>query len=253
MSESLFSLKNVSYSYPGGIPALSDFNLEVNKGDRIAIIGANGTGKSTTLTMLDALIFPEKGSFKAFGTEINEKQMNKASFQNFFRERVGFVFQNPDIQLFCPTVKEDILFGPLQLDLERDVIIRNFEKVVDLMHVSHLLERSPHQLSIGEKKKAAIASVLIMDPQVLLLDEPTAGLDPQTTRDIIKVLYDAHKDGKTVIMATHDLHIVGEIADTIHVFGRNKGIIRSGSADEILDDTIFLEENNLVHKKVHRT
>ena len=107
-------------------------------------------------------------------------------------------------------------------------------------------------LSIGEKKKAAIASVLIMEPDILLLDEPTAGLDPQTTRDIIGVIVDAHKAGKTVVFATHDLHIVEEIADVIHVFGAEKTIIRSGTAEEILTDFPFLQKNNLMHIHVHR-
>jgi cobalt/nickel transport system ATP-binding protein len=165
---------------------------------------------------------------------------------------VGFVFQNPDIQLFCPTVKEDILFGPLQLGVAKEEIMRRFDSIVECMRLSPLLERSPHQLSIGEKKKAAIASVLVIEPQVLLLDEPTAGLDPQTTRDIIAVLNDAHQKGRTIVMATHDLHIVEEIADVIHVFGMDRSIIRSGKPEEILADHEFLQKNNLIHVHVHR-
>jgi cobalt/nickel transport system ATP-binding protein len=252
MAEQIYSLTDVFYSYPGGIPALCGCSLSINKGDRIAIIGANGTGKSTLLTMLDALIFADKGMVTAFGNEMTEKGMNDAGTQRRFRTRVGFVFQNPDVQLFCPTVKEDILFGPLQFCMPDDEVRRRFDDVVHRMRLGNLLERSPHQLSIGEKKKAAIASVLVIEPDVLLLDEPTAGLDPQTNRDIIGVLYDAHKAGKTVIMATHDLHIVEEIADVIHVFGDNRSIIRSGTPEEILTDTEFLQAHNLVHVHVHR-
>ncbi|MDD5675232.1 MAG: AAA family ATPase, partial [Chitinivibrionales bacterium] len=113
-------------------------------------------------------------------------------------------------------------------------------------------ERSPHQLNVGEKKKAAIASVLAMETEVLLLDEPTAGLDPQTMRDIIAVLCEAHKAGKTIVMATHDLHIVEEIADVVHVFGPQKNIVRSGTPEEILTDNAFLQAYNLVHIHVHR-
>jgi cobalt/nickel transport system ATP-binding protein len=112
MVEPLFLLKNVFYSYPGKIPALRDINIEINAGDRIAVIGANGTGKSTLLTLLDALIFAGAGSVHAQGKAITEKTMNDAAFQRQFRSKVGFVFQNPDIQLFCPTVREDIVFGP---------------------------------------------------------------------------------------------------------------------------------------------
>jgi cobalt/nickel transport system ATP-binding protein len=252
MVEPIYSLTNVSYSYPGNIPALCGLNLSVNANDRVAIIGANGTGKSTLLTMLDALIFPDTGTLRCSGRELTPHSMNDAEFQQTFRKKVGFVFQNPDIQLFCPTVKEDIVFGPLQLGVPKEEILRRLDSLVKRMRLTHLLERSPHQLSIGEKKKAAIASALIIEPDILLFDEPTAGLDPQTTRDIITVIVDAHKAGKTVVMATHDLHLVEEIADVVHVFGSNRGIIRSGTPEEILSDHEFLREHNLVHIHVHR-
>jgi cobalt/nickel transport system ATP-binding protein len=252
MAEPIFSLTGVGYSYPGNIPALKDITLAVNRGDRVAVIGANGTGKSTLLTVLDALIFPGTGFLAAFGKEITERAMRDAETQRDFRKRVGFLFQNPDVQLFCPTVREDIVFGPLQLGADHDEIRVRLKAIAEKIRISHLLDRSPHQLSIGEKKKAAIASTLIMNPDVLLLDEPTAGLDPQTTRDIIEVIDKAHKTGKTVVMATHDLHIVEEIADVVHVFGDSKTIIRSGKAEEILADNQFLQANNLVHVHVHR-
>ncbi len=252
MDEPIFSLSNVEYSYPGNIPALQGISLSIHKGDRVAIIGANGTGKSTLLAALDALIFPHNGSIHAFGKQLTEKTMNDGVFQRFFRRKVGFVFQNPDVQLFCPTVREDVLFGPLQLGVSKEEIIKRFDRVIDRLRIGHLLERSPHQLSIGEKKKAAIASVLVIEPDVLLLDEPTAGLDPQTNRDIIAVLDDAHRMGRTVVIATHDLHIVEEIADIIHVFGANRSFIRSGTPEDVLSDHEFLQQNNLIHVHVHR-
>ncbi len=252
MAEPIYTLKNVSYAYPGSISALHQINLEIAQGDRVAIIGANGTGKSTLLALLDALIFADTGTMHAWGKELTERGMNDALVQKDFRTKVGYVFQNPDIQLFCPTVKEDILFGPLQLGVPKEESIRRFEAVVEQMRIQHLVERSPYQLSIGEKKKVAIASVLIIEPDVLLLDEPTAGLDPQTTRDIIGVLYQAHKSGKTVVMASHDLHIVEEIADIVYVFGEQKTIIRSGKPEEILTDFAFLQSHNLIHTHVHR-
>jgi cobalt/nickel transport system ATP-binding protein len=253
MAEPLFSLSNVSFSYSGGMPAaLSGISLAVNKGERTAIIGANGTGKSTLLTLLDALIFQQQGMVAFCGQEITRQRMNDAAFQREFRKKVGFVFQNPDVQLFCPTVKEDILFGPLQLDLPRNEMVTRFEHTVALLKLAPLLERSPHTLSIGEKKKVAIASVLVIEPDVLLLDEPTAGLDPQTMRDIITVLQHAHEAGRTVVFATHDLHIVEEIADVVHVFGNDRAVIRSGTPEEILSDREFLQKNNLAHIHVHR-
>lgn len=252
MAEPVFELSNVSFAYNNKFPALNNISLSINKGDRIAIIGANGTGKSTLLSMLDALIFPSSGTCNFLGNTLTEKDMNDFQRQLSFRKKVGFVFQNPDIQLFCPTVKEDILFGPLQLGIEKEEIHSRFEKTVECMRIEHLLERSPHQLSIGEKKKIAIASVLIIQPDVLLLDEPTAGLDPQTTRDIIGILFNEHKAGKTIIFATHDLHIVEEIADIVHVFGALHNVIRSGRPEEVLLDQKFLQENNLIHIHVHR-
>lgn len=252
MAEPLYTLKGVSYSYSGTIPALRELSLEIARGDRVAVIGANGTGKSTLLAVLDALLFADTGTVDAFGKRLTERTMNDAAFQKRFRSKVGYVFQNPEIQLFCPTVREDIVFGPLQLGVTKDEIKNRFDAVVERMHIGHLVERSPHQLSIGEKKKIAIASVLIIEPEVLLLDEPTAGLDPQTTRDIIGVLFDAHRAGKTVVMATHDLHIVEEIADIIHIFGKDKTIIRSGKPEDILTDHEFLQSQNLVHTHVHR-
>ncbi len=252
MDEPLYTLTNVSYTHPGGIPALHGLNLTINKGDRVAIIGANGTGKSTLLSLLDALIFADDGTVFAFGKTLTERTMNDAAFQGDFRKKVGFVFQNPEVQLFCPTLRDDILFGPLQLGVKKEDMKRRLESVVDRLHIRHLLERAPHQLSIGEKKKAAIASVLVIEPDILLLDEPTAGLDPQTTRDIINILYNVHQEGRTIIIATHDLHIVEEIADIVHVFGPDKNIVRSGKPDAILTDTAFLQMYNLAHIHVHR-
>jgi cobalt/nickel transport system ATP-binding protein len=252
MAEQIFSLTRVSFSYPGGITALSGVSLAINKGERTAIIGANGTGKSTLLAVLDALIFPQSGGMTFKGADMTEKGLNDAATQKEFRRSVGFVFQNPDIQLFCPTVKEDILFGPLQLGIDRNEINSRLEQVTELLHLQALLERSPHTLSIGEKKKTAIAAVLVIEPEVLLLDEPTAGLDPQTMRDIIGVLQHAHEAGKTVVFATHDLHIVEEIADVVHVFGAGQSIIRSGTPEEVLSDRMFLQKHNLAHIHVHR-
>ena len=252
MAGALFELKQVYYSYLGRIPALCAVDLTIEQGSKVAVIGANGTGKSTLLTMLDALILPDKGTIKAFGTELNDGLLNDAAFTQEFRRKVGFVFQNPDVQLFCPTVKEDIIFGPLQLGIPKDEITARLDEVSCLFNIAHLLERSPHQLSIGEKRKVALASALIIKPDVLLIDEPTAGLDPQTVRDIIDVILEMNKAGKTIITATHDMHIVEEISDIAHVFSANKRIIRSAHPHEILSDQEFLQTHNLIHIHSHR-
>ena len=252
MAEPLFSLTDVDFSYQGGIAALRALNVDIHQGERTAIIGANGSGKSTLLAMLDGLIFPRTGTCRFQGRSLTGRAFTDAQFHRRFRAIVGFVFQNPDVQLFCPTVRDDILFGPLQLGVPSIAIDERFERVVGLLKLAPLLDRSPHRLSLGKKKKAAIASVLVIEPQVLLLDEPTAGLDPQTTRDIIAVLQEAHKAGKTIVMATHDLHIVEEIADAVHVFGPERTIIRSGTPEAVLTDRDFLQQHNLMHIHVHR-
>jgi cobalt/nickel transport system ATP-binding protein len=201
--------------------------------------------------MLDGLIFPDSGVIRAFGSELAEADFDDENFSRDFRKKVGFVFQNPDIQLFCPTVKEDIIFGPSALGVEHEEIKIRLAKIAALFGIEHLLERSPHQLSVGEKRKSAIATMLAIEPEVMILDEPTAGLDPLTTRHIIDMILEAGGKGKTVITATHDLHIVAEISDTVHVFDQTKKIIKSGSPDEILTDQDFLVRNNLTHIHKH--
>jgi cobalt/nickel transport system ATP-binding protein len=248
----IFELRDVYYAYLGKYPALCGVDITIQRGERITIIGANGSGKSTLLHMLDGLIFPDKGTMKAFGSELNESLFNEEDFSINFRKKVGLVFQNSDIQLFCPTVKEDICFGPLQLQIGKKVMERRLDELVSFLGIEDLLDRSPHQLSIGEKRKVAIASTLIIDPDVLIVDEPTAGLDPLTTRHIIDLLLHANDAGKTIITSTHDLHIVGEISDMVYVFGQGKKIIKAGSPHEILGDSKLLQANNLIHIHSHR-
>ncbi|MCX5706492.1 MAG: ABC transporter ATP-binding protein [Candidatus Omnitrophica bacterium] len=252
MSEPIFELKNIHYSYLGKYPALCGIDMTVKQGEKIAFIGANGSGKSTLLRILDGLIFPDSGVIKAFGKELNEDLFSLEDFSSSFRKKVGLLFQNPDVQLFCPTVKEDIVFGPLQLGVSRQEADKRLDEITTLFNINDLLNRAPHQLSIGEKRKVAIASTLVIDPDILLLDEPTAGLDPQTARQIIDIIIEANEKGKTIITATHDLHIVEEIADTVYILSRDKKIASFGASRELLADTALLQNHNLVHIHRHR-
>lgn len=252
MDDLIFELKDVYFSYLGKYPALCGVDINIPRGEKITIIGANGSGKSTLLHMLDGLIFPDQGTIKAFGSELKEGLFNDENFSVAFRKKVGFVFQNSDVQLFCPTVKEDIVFGPLQLRVSKKEIERRLEEFIGILNIQDLLDRSPHQLSIGEKRKVAIASTLMIDPDVLIVDEPTAGLDPLTTRHIIDLLLQANAAGKTIITSTHDLHIVEEISDVVYVFGQEKRIVRFGNPWEILEDNQLLQVNNLIHIHSHR-
>jgi cobalt/nickel transport system ATP-binding protein len=252
MNKIIFELKDVYFSYLGKFPALCGIDINIEQGQKIAVIGANGSGKSTLLHLLDGLIFADKGSVKFFGKDLKEGVFGDEDFSRTFRRNVGLVFQNPDVQLFCPTVKEDITFGPLQLGVGKDEIKGRLEELVAILDINDLLDRPPHQLSIGEKRKVAIASSLIMNPEILILDEPTAGLDPLTARHILDLLIQANSAGKTIITSTHDLHIVEEISDIVYVFNHDKKIIKSGLADAILQDTELLQTNNLVHIHSHR-
>jgi len=252
MPETVFELENVHYAYLGKYPALCGVDMCIRRKDRVAVIGANGCGKSTLLHLLDGLIFPDQGKVRFLGKELKENYFNNAPASRDFRKKVGLVFQNPEVQLFCPSVREDIIFGPLHLGFSRADIINGLEKVVSILDLGGLLDRQPHQLSVGEKRKVALASVLIIEPEVLILDEPTAGLDPLTTRHIIDLLIQAGDDGRTVITSTHDLHIIEEIADTVYCFNAGKKIAASGQTSHILGDSQLLDQNNLTHIHSHR-
>ncbi len=247
----LLELADIHYAYREGIPALSGLSLAVRPGERIAVLGANGCGKSTLLRLLAGLIFPQKGSYRAFGREIDDRLLSRDPFGMFFRKEVGILFQNSDAQLFNPTVEDEIAFGPVQMNDPPQEIRSKVRNALETFGIGSLADRAPYELSGGEKKKVAIASVLVMDPQVLLLDEPTAGLDPRSSRELVDVILQAEAEGKTVVTATHDLHIVSEIARKILVFGENRRILASGTPEEILTDRSLLLAANLVHLHRH--
>jgi cobalt/nickel transport system ATP-binding protein len=247
----LLELDQVSYGYGPDIPALTRLSLTVLAGQRVALLGANGCGKSTLLKLLAGLLFPQAGTYRAFGREITEPLLSRSPFGLYFRKAVGIVFQNPEAQLFNPTVEDEIAFGPAQL-LDSPTLIR--ERVQAALHLFGLVSlatRPPFALSGGEKKKVALAAVLVMDPEVLLLDEPTAGLDPRSSRTLVDLILQAQGAGTTVLTATHDLHIVPEIADRVLVFGEDRRILAAGTPEEILRDRDTLRAANLVHRHRH--
>ena len=186
----IFSLHDVVYAYSNtqSSPALNGVSLTIQAGQRVAIMGANGSGKSTLLRILDGLYFPQAGRVEAFGHPLDEAHLMEEEFAHTFRKRVAFVFQNPDVQLFNPTVFDEVAFGPLQLRWEPARIKQAVADTLDLLEISHLRDRAPHRLSGGEKKRVAIASVLVLDPEVILLDEPTAALDPKSQSRVVDFL-----------------------------------------------------------------
>ncbi len=251
---SLFELKNVNYLYLNKIPALNDINLSIEQGEQIAILGANGCGKSTLLKLLDGLIFPSSGVIKAFGKILTENILDGdgGDFPQFFRKKVGLIFQNSEAQLFCPTVLDEIKFGPLQLDIPKEDTLQRVNDVMEMLKIENLKDRAPYTLSGGEKKKVAIASVLSVNPDVLLLDEPTNGLDPRTQRWLVELLLELRRTGKTIIIATHDLGIVEEISDRAVVFSEDHRIVANGETKAIMNDTALLMRMNLIHEHSHR-
>jgi cobalt/nickel transport system ATP-binding protein len=241
----------VTYGY-NRVQALNGLSIEIRRGERVALLGANGSGKSTLLRMLAALQFPDRGEIRYFGESLTERRLQDEDFFFSFRRRVGVVFQNPDIQLFNPSVFDEVAFGPLQLRWPKDEIRRRVHETLATMGIGQLADRTPHRLSGGEKKRVALASVLVLDPEILLLDEPAAALDPGSQGQITEFLVSWGGGSKTVVTATHDLDTLEDIADRCYVLegGRVAG---AGTPLDILHDIALLERTKLVrpHHHVH--
>lgn len=247
----LLELDSAWYDYAPDIPALAGISVTVAPGERVVILGANGCGKTTLLKLLAGLLFPQRGRYRAFGREITEPLLSRDPFGLFFRKEVGVLFQNVDAQLFNPTVEDEIAFGPLQLNDPPDDVRRTVRESLDRFGLRGLAGRPPFALSGGEKKKVALAAMLAVNPQVLLLDEPTAGLDPRSSRILVDLILEAQDQGKTVVTSTNDLHIVPEIAGRVVVFGEDRRILASGTAEVILQDRTILRAANLIHRHRH--
>ena len=245
----LFEARGVTYRYQK-LVALDDLNLSVRAGEQLCLLGANGSGKSTLLRLLGGLAFAQAGSVRFENKELTEQAFQSDAFAFDFRRRVGVVFQNPDVQLFNPTVFDELAFGPLQLRWTADHIRARAEEVMAEMEISHLSGRPPHRLSGGEKKRVAIASVLILEPEVLLLDEPTAALDPKSEERILALLSSWTGTAKTVVIATHDLASIERIATRCALFDGGR-IAAEGAPLEILHDLPLLERVRLIHTPRH--
>lgn len=247
----IFRVEGVSFSYHGRHRALDNVDLEVAPGEQLVLLGANGCGKSTLLKVLDGLYQPTSGRLWAFGEDVTAVADDPERGRELHR-RVGLVFQDADVQLFSPTVFDDVAFGPLQMGWSNEEVRRRVALALEQMNVSHLAERAPYELSGGEKKRVAIASVLSMEPDVVLLDEPTANLDPRSRAVLVDVIVGLRALGKTVVMTTHELDIVPTVATRVVVFGdQERRPVASGSADEVLADEDLLVRTNLIHEHLH--
>jgi cobalt/nickel transport system ATP-binding protein len=247
--EPVFRLCDVRYVYSGRQSALDGVDLEIWPGERVALLGANGSGKSTLLKLLDGIVAPTSGTIRAMGRDVAAVAAGQDAFS--FHREVGLVFQDPDIQLFSATVLDDVAFGPLQLGLSRDDVRQRCDEALAAMEIAHLADRAPFELSGGEKKRAAIASVLSLRPDVVLLDEPTASLDPRTKWVLVDLIQRLGAAGRTLVVATHELDIVPLIADRAVVLSEEGRVVADGVPATVLADTDLLVRANLIHEHLH--
>lgn len=230
-------IEGLKYKYPDGTLALKDINLAIERGKKVAILGANGSGKSTLLQHLNGLILPQQGSIKIDGVEVEKKNLRK------IRKNIGFVFDNPDNQLFATTVFEDVAFGPRNLNIVEDTVITTVEKVLSLIGIDNLKEKQPHNLSLGQKRKAAISGVLAMEPEILIFDEPFSGLDPQSLSQFLDILDTLYKLGKSLVITTHDVDIAYGWAEEIVII--KDGEVLSHGDISVLEDRSILDSARL--------
>jgi cobalt transport protein ATP-binding subunit len=232
--ESCIEIDSLSFAYPDGRSALRDVSLGVRPGEKVALVGPNGAGKSTLLLHLNGILRGE-GTVCVMGQEVAEPHLAR------IRGQVGLVFQDPDDQLFSPTVFEDVAFGPLYAGLPEEEIRRRVAWALAQVELEGYAERVSHHLSLGEKKRAAIASVLSMQPDILALDEPTSGLDPRTRRRLIGLL---HELPQTMLVATHDMQLVAQVFPRTVVLDGG-WVVADGPTDELLADERLLEAHGL--------
>ena len=251
IQDDLLVIEDVSYTYLDRFSALDDVSLRVRRGERLALVGANGCGKSTLLKVLDGLLYPDTGRYLAFGEEITEERLEDEQLNAAFRSRVGFIFQNSDAQLFSPTVRDEIAFGPLNMAMPRAEAEVRVADTLAMLGITELADRAPYQLSGGQKKRVAIAGVLAMNPEVLLFDEPTAALDPRTQQWLTELIVELSRAGKTIVLATHDLASVDTLAERCVVLGEDHRVVADGASHDILGDRELLLGVNLIHEHTH--
>jgi cobalt/nickel transport system ATP-binding protein len=231
----LINIENASFIYPDGHQAISNLNLSIKDNESIGIVGANGAGKSTLLTLLTGINFANEGSLTVNNIKVSQQTLYEV------RRRVGIVFQNPDEQLFMAKVYDDLAFGPRNYGLAEEEVAQRVASVLKKLEIEHLADRVPHKLSGGEKRSAAIASVLTMEPVILLLDEPSSFLDPKCRRNLIQILKSLKL---TKIIATHDLDLVLDVCDRVIVL-KSGTLFADGDPYAILTQEKLMEDCGL--------
>lgn len=240
MSDIILETKDLKYNYPDGTEALKGISIQIHEGEMVSLMGTNGAGKSTLFLHFNGIIEPTSGTIEIEGEELkyNKKSLLKA------RSKVGIVFQNPDDQLFAPTVIEDVSFGPMNMGLSEEEVKARSLDALEKVGMSDYLNKAPHHLSGGQKKRVAIAGILAMQPRIMVLDEPTSGLDPEGASKIMQLLYDLNKEGMTIIISTHDVDLVPLYSDDVKVITDGR-IIKEGNCKEVFTDHKTIKEANL--------
>ena len=237
---SILEAKEIVYRYPDGTKALNGVNFKVEKGEMVALLGPNGAGKSTLFLHFNGILKPSAGQVLVKGVPI--KYNSKGLLE--VRKTVGIVFQNSDDQLFAPTVKQDVAFGPLNLGLSEKEVEKRVKESLKAVGMEGFENKPPHHLSGGQKKRVAIAGILAMEPEVIVLDEPTAGLDPLGASQIMKLLYDLNKKGITIIISTHDVDLVPIYANRVYIMSKGQ-IIKEGAPKEVFSNSEIIRKANL--------
>ena len=240
MNETHLSIKNLSYTYPDGTHALKNVNMEILKGQKVAIMGPNGAGKSTLFSHFNGLTEPTSGYLELDGKKM---EYDKKSLLEV-RQKVGIVFQDPNDQLFAPTVKEDVAFGPMNLGLSYEEVEKRVDEALELVGMKKFKDKTPHHLSGGQKKRVAIAGIIAMRPEIMILDEPTAGLDPQGVDQVLTILNNLNKEGMSIVISSHDIEMVNGFAEKIFVLYEGE-ILAIGDKHEIFSNKELLKKAHL--------
>ena len=235
MTAPALELRDVVFAYPDGHRALNGVTVSIAEGERVAILGPNGAGKSTLCLHLNGILRPQSGTIVVGGVPIDDASLAEV------RRRVGLVFQDPDDMLFMPTVEQDVAFGPANLGLDRDAVAQRVDAALGMVGMGHVKQRPPHHLSFGQRKRVAAAAVLAMEPQVLVLDEPSSNLDPRARREFAAILAGLPQ---TLVMVTHDLPYAWQLCDRAVIVDGGR-IVGDGPIEVVLGDAALLAAHAL--------
>jgi cobalt/nickel transport system ATP-binding protein len=228
-------ISDLTFSYPDGRQVLNSVNLQINKGERVALLGPNGAGKTTLVMHLNGILLSDQGIVKVAGIKVDKENLFEV------RKRVGLVFQDPDDQLFMTTVRDDVAFGPSNIGIQGEELNEVVDYALDQVKMKEFADRPPHHLSFGQRRRVAVATVLAMKPNILVLDEPSSNLDPASRRELAEILLNLDV---TIFMVTHDLPYALEICPRAAILNNGK-IVADGNTRDLLGDEELMESNRL--------